>query len=90
MVESFHPEEPDVNERLEKAYLSFNETVAAMELLLSKGYSEVYNLRQLKEEIAFEMKMRSELGNLTPNLVDELLDTYSAVCRLLQEIENKQ
>lgn len=87
MSEYSSPEQsPDQSAEMER-YLRFNETIAAIRLLLERGYPQLQSLKQIKEEIQFELSWRQELTRLTPEQQDSLLDSLLVVTQLLEAIE---
>jgi len=87
MTHPEHSEPSPEDQHLLDTPVAINEVVDAITFLTNRGYSEVKNLRQLKQEIEFTIQFQQGLGNLTPEVLDELLDAHLAVSRLLQEIE---
>jgi hypothetical protein len=68
--------------------LEFNKTAGLIQELIARGYSEHSNLLRLKEQIEGELASQRSMGTLTPEMRDDLLDTYSIVSSLLNNIEN--
>jgi hypothetical protein len=90
MPEYLSPEQrPDQSAEIEPD-LRFGETIAAIRLLVDRGYPQLQSLKQVKEEIQFELSWRQELSRLTPEQQDALLDSLLVVTQLIETVEKSR